>query len=108
MFLNYLKIAWRSMKNDRRYVLIKVTIAACLGLVLLDGHSALGMEDLHLLRAMQLLDIPAIILVNKCDLLSEEDIQAVVAYTQKAITEHLGQAPEIAPMTASRIRSRVV
>jgi hypothetical protein len=25
MFLSYLKIAWRSMKNDRRYVFIKIT-----------------------------------------------------------------------------------
>ena len=25
MFLNYLKIAWRNMKNDRRYVFIKIT-----------------------------------------------------------------------------------
>jgi putative ABC transport system permease protein len=28
MFLNYLKIAWRSMKNDRRYVFIKLTSLA--------------------------------------------------------------------------------
>ncbi len=40
-----------------------------LGVVLVDGHSSLGRDDLDLLRSLHAAGIPSIVLISKCDLL---------------------------------------
>jgi GTP-binding protein EngB required for normal cell division len=71
-----------------------------LGLVLVDGHSALAHEDLDLLRALHLAGIPSTVLISKCDLLSQPDVERVSEYTRKALVEHLGFAPEVIPISS--------
>jgi len=71
-----------------------------LGLVLVDGNSALGREDLDLLRSLHAAGIPSKVMISKCDLLSRPDIEKVLAYTRGVISEHLGFTPEVIPISA--------
>ena len=71
-----------------------------LGLVLVDGHSSVGREDLDLLRSLHSSGIPAIVIISKCDLLAPPDIEKVVAYTRGAISEHLGLTPEVVAISS--------
>jgi GTP-binding protein EngB required for normal cell division len=72
-----------------------------LGLVLIDGHSAVGREDVELLRALRIVGIPSVVLVSKCDLLSDEDVARVCGYTKDSLAEHLGFAPDVVPVSSA-------
>ena len=72
-----------------------------LGLVLIDGNSSVGREDLELLRALRVVGIPSIVLVSKCDLLSDEDVARVCGYTKDSLAEHLGFAPDVVPVSSA-------
>ena len=71
------------------------------GLVLVDGHSALGPEDLDLMRALSVSGIPSVVLVSKCDLLTEEDVARVCEYTRESLATHLGIALKVVPVSAA-------
>lgn len=71
-----------------------------LGVVLVDGHSSLGRDDLDLLRSLHAAGIPSVVMISKCDLLPAEDIDQVVAYTRSAVAEHLGASPEVIPISS--------
>jgi len=71
-----------------------------LGLVLVDGHSYLGREDLDLLRSLHAAGIPSVVMISKCDLLSPGDVERVLSYTRNAVVEHLGSAPEVIPISS--------
>ena len=71
-----------------------------LGVVLVDGHSSLGRDDLDLLRSLHAAGIPSIVLISKCDLLPPDDIEKVVSYTRSAVAEHLGTSPEVIPISS--------
>jgi GTP-binding protein EngB required for normal cell division len=71
-----------------------------LGLVLVDGHSAVGREDLDLLRSLHAAGIPSKVLISKCDLLSRPDIDRILAYTRGVIAEHLGISQEVIPISS--------
>jgi GTP-binding protein EngB required for normal cell division len=72
-----------------------------IGLVLVDGHSALGPEDLDLMRALTVSGIKYVVLISKCDLLAEEDVERVSEYTRKSLVDHLGVELEVVPVSAS-------
>jgi GTP-binding protein EngB required for normal cell division len=72
-----------------------------LGLVLVDGHSALGPEDLDLVRALHLSGIPSVVLISKCDLLSDEDVALVCEYTRSSLSNHLGFTSEVVPVSSA-------
>jgi GTP-binding protein EngB required for normal cell division len=71
-----------------------------LGLVLVDGHSSLGREDLDLIRSLHAAGIPSVVMISKCDLLSPADVEKVLSYTHNAVAEHLGSAPEVIPISS--------
>lgn len=71
-----------------------------LGVVLVDGHTSLGRDDLDLLRALRAAGIPSIVMISKCDLLAPEDIERVTAYTRAAVREHLGFSPDVVPISS--------
>jgi GTP-binding protein EngB required for normal cell division len=71
-----------------------------LGLVLVDGHSSLGREDLDLLRSLHAAGIPSVVMISKCDLLSPADVEKVLSYTRNAVAEHLGSTPEVIPISS--------
>ncbi|MBZ5499372.1 MAG: dynamin family protein [Acidobacteriia bacterium] len=71
-----------------------------LGVVLVDGHSSLGRDDLDLLRSLHAAGIPSIVLISKCDLLPPDDIEKVVSYTRAAVAEHLGASLEVIPISS--------
>lgn len=72
-----------------------------LGLVLVDGQSPHGHEDLDLLRALHTAGIPWLVIISKCDLLSPKDVERVLAYTRGAIAERLGSVPEVIPLSSA-------
>ncbi len=61
-----------------------------LGIVLLDAGSTLNQEDLTILRSLYDAGIPAMVLVSKCDLLSQPDRQRVVSYVGQHLQSDLG------------------
>jgi len=71
-----------------------------LGVVLIDGHSSLGRDDLDLLRSLHAAGIPSIVMISKCDLLPAADVGKVIEYTRSAIIEHLGLTPEVIPISS--------
>ena len=70
------------------------------GVVLVDGHSSLGRDDLDLLRSLHAAGIPSIVMISKCDLLTAPDIEKVVSYTRAAAAEHLGSPLEVVPVSS--------
>jgi GTP-binding protein EngB required for normal cell division len=71
-----------------------------LGLVLVDGNSTLGREDLDLLRSLHAAGIPSKVMISKCDLLSRPDLDKVLAYTRGVISEHLGFTMDVIPVSS--------
>jgi GTP-binding protein EngB required for normal cell division len=72
-----------------------------LGLVLVDGQASLSREDLELLRSLEAAGIPSVVLIAKCDLIPQSDLGRVIAYSRRALTEHLGFCPEIVPVSSA-------
>jgi len=65
------------------------------GIVLVDGQSTIGHDDLDILRALHMAGIPSMVMISKCDLLSDPNIDKVLNYTRTAIDEHLGFPQEV-------------
>ena len=70
------------------------------GVVLVDGHTSLGRDDLELLRALHAAGIPSVVMISKCDLLAPGDVERVVAYTRSAVAEHLGFSLDVVPISS--------
>jgi GTP-binding protein EngB required for normal cell division len=71
-----------------------------LGFVLVDGQASVGCEHLDLLRALDAAHIRSMVIITKCDLLSQRDTDQVLARTRSTIAEHFQPAPEVIPMSA--------
>jgi len=70
-----------------------------LGFVLVDGQASVGREHLDLLRALDAARIRSMVIITKCDLLSQKDMDQVLARTRSTIAEHLQSTPEVIPFS---------
>jgi GTP-binding protein EngB required for normal cell division len=61
-----------------------------LGIVLIDGGSAIDREDLELLQLLYESGIPGMVLISKCDLLTAPDLEHVVGYVGDRLASELG------------------
>ena len=66
-----------------------------LGVLLIDAGSILDHEDLALLTAMNEAAVPSMVLISKCDLLSEKDRERIVEYVKRQTHEILGTAASV-------------
>lgn len=61
-----------------------------LGVLLVDAGASLNHEDLAILEGFHDAAVPAMVLVSKCDLLSEPDRRRVTGYVERHVREALG------------------
>lgn len=71
-----------------------------LGVLLVDAGSVLNEEDIALLRGFQEAFIPATVLISKCDLVEEADLERILDYARKAIRQELGGDIPIYPVSS--------
>jgi GTP-binding protein EngB required for normal cell division len=70
------------------------------GIVLVDSQSALGRDDLDILRALHMAGIPCVVMISKCDLLCQADVGKVLSYTRSEIQAHLAVSLEVIPISS--------
>jgi GTP-binding protein EngB required for normal cell division len=70
-----------------------------LGIVLIDAGATLDEEDLTAIQALYEAGMPALVLVSKADLLTQEDLESTLAYTAEQIRRHLGLALKVRPVS---------
>ena len=71
-----------------------------LGIVLIDAGSTTSPEDVGLLRLLYESGIPAMVLISKCDLLTEKDLERVIHYTGDRPASELGWSLPIHAVSA--------
>ncbi len=71
-----------------------------LAFVLLDAASTLTPDDVSTIRALTDAATPILVLLGKADLLSEVDLQRARAYVARQLTEQLGAALTVSPVSA--------
>jgi GTP-binding protein EngB required for normal cell division len=76
-----------------------------LGFVLVDGQASVGREHLDLLRALDAVHIRSMVIITKCDLLSQKDLDQVLERTRSVIAEHLRFTPEVIPFSSIPART---
>jgi GTP-binding protein EngB required for normal cell division len=71
-----------------------------LALLLIDAGTALNEEDIGTLRLLYEGGIPAIVLLSKADLLTDEDLHLVTAYIQEQLQAELGLGMSVHPVSS--------
>jgi GTP-binding protein EngB required for normal cell division len=71
-----------------------------LALLLIDAGTALNEEDIGTLRLLYEGGIPAIVLLSKADLLTEEDLHRVTGYIHEQLQAELGLAMNVHPVSS--------
>jgi GTPase Era involved in 16S rRNA processing len=71
-----------------------------LALLLIDAGAALNEEDVRTLRRLYEGGIPAIVLLSKADLLTEEDLHRVTGYTHEQLQAELGLGMKVHPVSS--------
>jgi GTP-binding protein EngB required for normal cell division len=71
-----------------------------LALLLIDAGATLNEEDIGTLRLLYEAGIPALVLLSKCDLLCNEDLESAISYTEEQIKHELGIRATVHPVSA--------
>ncbi len=71
-----------------------------LALLLIDAGATLNEEDIGTLRLLSQAGIPALVLLSKCDLLGNGDLESAISYTGKQIKHELGISATVHPVSA--------
>jgi small GTP-binding protein len=79
-----------------------------LGVVLLDAGSTLTADDLSTIQVLSEAAIPVLVVLSKCDLLSEGDLERVRSYTAGHIASELGLNLPVSAVSAKCERSELL
>jgi GTP-binding protein EngB required for normal cell division len=71
-----------------------------LALLLIDAGATLNEEDIGTLRLLYKAGIPAVVLLSKCDLLGNGDLESAISYTEEQIKHELGICATVHPVSA--------
>jgi GTP-binding protein EngB required for normal cell division len=71
-----------------------------LALLLIDAGATLNEEDIGTLRLLSQAGIPALVLLSKCDLLGNGDLESAISYTGEQIKHELGISATVHPVSA--------
>jgi GTP-binding protein EngB required for normal cell division len=71
-----------------------------LALVLIDAGATLHEEDVGTMRLLYEAGIPALILLSKCDLLGNGDLERAISYIEEQMNHELGIAATVHPVSA--------
>src|ERR1039458_2734958 len=71
-----------------------------LALLLIDAGATLNKEDVGPLRLLYEAGIPAIVLLSKADLLTEDDLQRVTGYIHEQLQQELGLEMNVHPVSS--------
>jgi GTP-binding protein EngB required for normal cell division len=71
-----------------------------LALLLMDAGATLNEEDIGTLRLLYEAGIPALVLLSKCDLLGNADLESAISYTEEQIKHELRISATVHPVSA--------
>lgn len=70
-----------------------------LGVVLVDASSNLHSDDVATVDTLRAASVPALVVLSKVDLLTEEDRERLVDYTRTQLAHELGAEIDVAPLS---------
>jgi GTP-binding protein EngB required for normal cell division len=71
-----------------------------LALLLIDAGATLNEEDIGTLRLLYQAGIPALVLLSKCDLLGNGDLESAISYIEEQIKHELAISATVHPLSA--------